>query len=88
MNHTITFTLAANMKEKNPTRQKHAVIMKNVQKKVAQEWIVAKTKNAVKKMVWQKWIAAKTANAQRKVIMGKTAANKKSTSNNFKDILI
>ena len=65
---------AANMIEQNQTRQKLVAIMINAAKKVAQEWIAVKTKNAVKKMEQQKWIAAKMANAPKKVMTVKTAA--------------
>ena len=74
--------LAANMTEQSQTRQKLVAIMINAAKKVAQEWIAVKTKNAVKKMEQQKWIAAKTANAPKKDMMVKTAAKMKKIINN------
>ena len=72
---------AANMIEQNQTGQKLVAIMINAAKKVAQEWIAVKTKNAVKKMEQLKWIVAKTANAPKKGMMVKTAAKMKKIIN-------
>ena len=69
--------LVANMKEKDQTKQRLVAIMKNAQKRVAQVWIVAKTRIAVQRMA--KWNVARMVNALKKGIMVRIVAKKKAS---------